>query len=63
MWGKIAIWQVWSNFIVCCLISAGLYFQSNEKTRKGILIKYTVFINPAPLSVAGFFLVFSPPYF
>lgn len=26
MWGKIEIWQVWSIFIVCCLVSAAFIF-------------------------------------
>ena len=34
MWGMIAIWQVWSIFIVCCLISAAFIFSIMKKLEK-----------------------------
>ncbi|MCG8412492.1 MAG: peptide MFS transporter [Bacteroidales bacterium] len=34
MWGKIEIWQVWSIFIVCCLVSAAFIFAIMKKLEK-----------------------------
>jgi POT family proton-dependent oligopeptide transporter len=34
MWGMIAIWQVWSIFIVCCLVSAAFIFSIMKKLEK-----------------------------
>ena len=34
MWGLIAIWQVWSIFIVCCLVSAAFIFSIMKKLEK-----------------------------
>ncbi len=34
MWGKIEIWQVWSIFIVCCLISAAFIFAIMKRLEK-----------------------------
>ena len=36
MWGMIAIWQVWSIFITCCLISAAFIFSIMKKLEKAI---------------------------
>jgi len=34
MWGKIEIWQVWSIFIVCCVISAAFIFSIMKRLEK-----------------------------
>lgn len=34
MWGLIAVWQVWSIFIVCCLVSAAFIFSIMKKLEK-----------------------------
>ena len=34
MWGKIEIWQVWSIFIICCLISAAFIFSIMKRLEK-----------------------------
>jgi POT family proton-dependent oligopeptide transporter len=34
MWGLIAVWQVWSIFIVCCLVSAAFIFSIMKKIEK-----------------------------
>ena len=34
MWEKIEIWQVWSIFIVCCLVSAAFIFSIMKRLEK-----------------------------
>ncbi len=34
LWGKVAIWQVWAVFVICCLISASFIFSIMNRLEK-----------------------------